>query len=299
MFRPGSGTLFAQPSPTATVRLEVVELWERLYLDEDGKDIELLAKDGSVWAHGVILSQLSEPLKCTLRAGMRETTTKQIEMRDYTVSELKFTLRLAYTGHIDESDYRSNDTAAALESGTSASSADSAIPPLWNPFNTVAAGPPPPGPPPPGTGLFGGVPPGAMIAPRTPPQHPWRVAQHAPGATAVPAQQPQQHPPLDILFGCASISKRFEMPGLVSLMLDKLKALVTAQNFNSVMRSAVALDLSPLKLHCVRFAESSSDIQRQYQAGSLSPEVEFELRALWDTPTSKLAARGAKRKAFF
>ena len=43
--------------------------------------------------------------------------------------------------------------------------------------------------------------------------------------------------------------------------------------FDTVMRSAVALDLSPLKLYCVRFAEGSSQVQQQYHMGTLSPEA--------------------------
>lgn len=202
------------------VRIAVVQFWERLYFDE-GKDVEILASDGSVWAHKVVLLNLSESLNAMLSAGMRETHTSKIHLPDYTVAQLRFTLRLVYTGHADPSDY---DEADAGDAGDSA---------------------------------------------------------------------PQSAPPLDLIFGCASFAKRFEVPGFVSFMVDMLKDRIDISNFDRVTRFSISLDMAPLKLFCLRFAEDHLEVRQQFQQGSLSPEVEFELQALWVTPVSQ---RGHKRK---
>jgi len=285
---------------TATVRLEVVELWERLFADDDGKDVELVARDGSIRAHSVILCQLSEPLRCILCSGMRETLTKAIEMRDYSVAELTFTLRLAYTGHVDPVDYLLVPPASE---GASTAPAPRPPPPTEStstqrPFLDGLASLVP-RPPPPTDGLpTSQVPrPPSWLAPSVP-----QLVRSSPGCSSpspgLPPcpPEPSTEPPIDILFGCASIAKRFAIPGLVTLMLDKLKPRVDAQNFDKVMRFAVGLDLSPLKLWCLKFAESNSAVQQQYLQGLLSPEVEFELRAVWSSPPP---ARGQKRKAFY
>jgi hypothetical protein len=43
-------------------------------------------------------------LSCILASGMQETQTKCIHMPDFTVAEIKFFLRFAYTGHANSSD---------------------------------------------------------------------------------------------------------------------------------------------------------------------------------------------------
>mmetsp|Transcript_110886 Transcript_110886/g.345612 ORF Transcript_110886/g.345612 Transcript_110886/m.345612 type:complete len:80 (-) Transcript_110886:60-299(-) len=67
-------------------------------------------------------------------------------------------------------------------------------------------------------------------------------------------------------------------------MLDKIKLALGDENFNQVLACAVALDWSPLKVFCVRFAEASKLVWDQFQQGKLSPEVMHELRAVWPKP---------------
>ena len=50
-----------------SVPAETLDLWERLHADTEGKDVELKAKDGSVWAHSLILSHMWVVCICTRR----------------------------------------------------------------------------------------------------------------------------------------------------------------------------------------------------------------------------------------
>merc|ERR1712061_397086 len=48
---------------------------------------------------------MSEPLKRMLTSGMIESQTRQIQMSSFTTSQVRFTLRLAYTGRVDPHDW--------------------------------------------------------------------------------------------------------------------------------------------------------------------------------------------------
>lgn len=68
------------------------------------------------------------------------------------------------------------------------------------------------------------------------------------------------------------------------MVIEKLKPRITAANFDEVMCFAVAVDVSPLKMFCLKFAESDLSIKHRFENNELSPEVEFELQALWGKP---------------
>ena len=71
------------------------------------------------------------------------------------------------------------------------------------------------------------------------------------------------------------------------MMLDKIKVRLAVGTFDEIMRFAILMDLSPLKVICIRFAEDpqNSGIRHMYEARQLSPEVEFELQAIWAAPS--------------
>jgi len=101
----GKGKPIHEP-PLAKVRLEIVDLWQRLFDDESSKDVQLVTKDGTAWAHSVILTNLSQPLKAALTGGMSESQTKVISFEDCYLSDVTFMLHLAYTGHVAECSLR-------------------------------------------------------------------------------------------------------------------------------------------------------------------------------------------------
>merc|ERR1712070_596805 len=71
-----------------------------------GKDIEITTRDGSTRTHSCLLKNMSEPLKRMLECGMVESNAKRIHMPDLTADQLRFILRLAYTGHVQPSEWK-------------------------------------------------------------------------------------------------------------------------------------------------------------------------------------------------
>jgi len=292
------------------IRLEVVDIWEQFYRDEDSKDVELRCRDGSAWAHSVFLERLSEPLRCMLRSGMQESRTRKIDLPDFTSVELRFTLRLCYTGHMDAVDWEelemldleedkqddasfgcsrngdvdaegrpmcpptaqtalTNRTEIAAPAASSSSTAHSTsavevegplpyiqegmVPSRNSPFVSR---------PPPTCNL---VPPGVALC-------------------AAP-NKPVMTPPIGLLFGCASFAKKYEVPGFLNMMIEKIKPRLAVDNFDDMMKFAVAIDVLPLRVHCAKYAEGSDQVRQMLMGGKLSAEVEFELQGLLGFPT--------------
>lgn len=248
---------------TVTVRSAVADIWDRLYLDEDSKDVRITTRDGVVRAHGLVLAQISDVLKAMLNSTMSEAVSKQIDMREVTSCQLIFTLRLAYTGRINSADWAGMEDEPARESDA------------WDHVFRAEA---------PVEVQFG------RSMPTTPPFYvdsPYGVTKgRGKGTGKGKTNDAGNRIPLDLLFGCAAIAKKYSIPGFLPMMLHKIKQRLTIHNFNKVMSFAVSIDLSPLKLFCIRFAEEQPEVRRMFQQSELNPEVEFELLALWSRPGS-------------
>lgn len=246
-----------------SVRAAVADIWDRLYQDEDTKDVEIVGSDGNVRAHGLVLGQMSEILKNMLNSGMIESQSRQIEMRSFTKAQLQFTLRLAYTGRIDPTDWgalRTDNPPVGSGSGRARARGRGG-----------------------GTGLFYGAgPPNAGGQTNAGSGMGGLFVRTHPQPQPIPQPQP---PPLFLLCGCASMAKMYQIPGFIPMMLDKIKAHLSADTFDEIMRFGISHDLTPLKLFCMRFAENSaSGVWQMYETRQLSSEVEFELQGLWRSP---------------
>jgi len=204
---------------SACVPTFVVEFWEQLFEDETSKDVKLKARDGSVRVHSLILSQMSAAFKAMLNAGMSEERTKTINLDNFSTAQLKFVLRLMYTGQIDSSDWSE----------------------------------------------------------QTKPVRIWKKNMRG------------NEVPLSVLMGSLSFAKQYEIPTLVSGILDHIRLILWEGNFNKIMQHAIAIDMSPLKLMCMDYAKKSSTIKDMFDDNQLSTEVTFELQALWTAPPRKKA----------
>lgn len=282
----------------AQVPVQVVEFWEALYNDDDGKDIELKARDGSVWAHALILAQMSEPIKMMLSAGMAEQRTSSIQMKAFSAAHLKFILRFVYTGHMEPADW---DGVAARPSrmsigrklkqprtrkllvaptrpdgqgGASAASAASAE-------SMATLGP------------------SVTLVRRRK-----SLSSHCRASAELKDCRKMASPssdtsgssedgdlcgavPLELLLGGLSFAKQFQMTGFANVILDYIRIRLTHANFEKVMQRAIAIDMSPLKLMCLKHAERNSKIRQVFDKGAFCPEVMFELQALWSPPRCK------------
>lgn len=257
------------------VRACVISNWERLLDDRESADVTFICANGAaVLAHSLILSQASDVFRRMLATPMVEGCTRTIQVHAFTETELRFILRLMYTGQVDETDW-------ASENGGGTGAAESGRPmprdlgltqeesmileasggPIDPSESEVLSSPPP------------------LIARR-------RIRPMAEG---------KGHPPLKLVLSAASFGKRYELRGFRAWMVDRIKPRVSELKFEEILRFAIREDFGPLRLHCVRFAESSSSIRLKYDRKSFAPEVMFELQAAWNAPSE---LRGHKRKSF-
>jgi len=61
--------------------------------------------------------------------------------------------------------------------------------------------------------------------------------------------------PLCMLLGALSITKMYQVPHLIQALTDALKLRLTEDNFNDILSTAIKLDITAIRLHCLRFAE--------------------------------------------
>lgn len=83
----------------------VFTLNERLFADDELKDLTIRVADGQVQAHRVVLSAASDAFKAMLTHEMSEKTSGVITLSDVSCSAMRVFLRLLYTGHVDSSDW--------------------------------------------------------------------------------------------------------------------------------------------------------------------------------------------------
>jgi len=92
-------------------------------------------------------------------------------------------------------------------------------------------------------------------------------------------------PPIELLLASLQLAKSYVMPSILSWITDKLKQRLEIDTFNEITSCAIRKDIGPLRLHCLLFAkEHEAAIRRVMDQGSLSPEVVYELGAIWNCP---------------
>jgi len=101
--------------------------------------------------------------------------------------------------------------------------------------------------------------------------------------------------PLQVLFGCASIAKRYLVSGILFRTVAWIKDAICSENFEEAVRSAVALDLRPVLMFCLQLAKTGddkcpADLRQRYDEGRVDPEIAYELQAIWSPP------KGRKRR---
>jgi len=265
----------------------VVDFWERLFESDESKDVTLEARDGyQVRAHGLLLMHLSEPLKCALTGGMQESRTKSIKMEAYTKQQLQFFLRLAYTGCMDKQDWVEEDAEDAAATATGAvapASPLSQVSPISRDemfqcgYEEDFAD---------------------FFTPYSPPEE--GVAWGPPDESCFISgrEPPDPHsPPVELLLGCMSIVKKYDVAGFLPWVVENVKTVLTEENFEKVACAAVADDIAPLRIFCVNFARKRIGIKEKFQRAELPPELQFELQAIWTPPWTE-HQKGEKRRRY-
>jgi len=264
----------------------VVELWERLFRDESTKDVEISAKDGSLRVHGVFMSALSDAFKAMLQSNMKEGRTRKVKLEDFSKAQLQFFFRLAYTGQVEPTEWPNEPRQLPDSQVASSSVRARRVRTTRHPDEELTD-----------TGAIGC--PSSLLRDacatmclevgmrRVVPLSP----QHLGGIT-VERIEDGPSPPLELLLAAAKISKQYDIDSLLMKLVDKLAARLDASNFDEITCFAISIDMAPLRLKCLRFAEANPHIKKKFEQGSLQPEVMFELKAVWPSP------QGQKRKFY-
>jgi len=245
----------------ANVGLEVVDLWERFFHDEATKDVTIVAQGGdTIKVHGAFLSIISDVFRAMLTHRMEESRTQKIKLQDFTKDQLQFFFRLAYTGQVEPKDWpegmRKSANKSIGQKGKGKSMGKSKLK---------------------DKGMYDD-----MGLPTAPP----------PSESSTSAFGPV---PLELLLAAAELSKKYELKGFLQKHVDKIGARLELDisNFNKIFSFAINQDISPLRMRCLCLAERDARVHTKFAASEFSPEVMFELQAIWEP------AKPATRKRRF
>lgn len=238
------------------MRIDVVDMWKRLYEDMEGKDVRIITAEGEeVGAHRCVLSSISEPFKKMLSGNMLESQNHVIKLEQFTSIQVRFFLRLAYTGHVhdDECRRKGDRYLAGVPSHKKHKLTDMLSDTLKKNKRSRA------------TEI-------TRIEMGSPCSDPESDPESSPSIT---------NPPLELLMACAKLSKMYEVTGFVTWMLELIKPRVNIFTFNEIACLAIAQDMARLRLYCIKYAEDSRDIRKLFDNRALCPEVLFELESIW------------------
>eukprot|EP00929_Paragymnodinium_shiwhaense_P041895 TRINITY_DN21754_c0_g3_i2.p1 TRINITY_DN21754_c0_g3~~TRINITY_DN21754_c0_g3_i2.p1 ORF type:complete len:394 (+),score=46.87 TRINITY_DN21754_c0_g3_i2:68-1183(+) len=94
-----------------------VKRFRTLFMDDASKDVTFKLADGEERAHRLILQTASEVFRGMFNQDMREKTDGIVELPNVDRIAMRVFLRLIYTGHIDDADWRQLATAGGCNGG--------------------------------------------------------------------------------------------------------------------------------------------------------------------------------------
>lgn len=90
------------------------------------------------------------------------------------------------------------------------------------------------------------------------------------------------NPPLELLLAALGFAKKYLVEYMVEWLMEASWDRLDATSFEQILATAILLDIAPLRMRCLRFAESNAAIRTRYDKGAFSePAVSFELQAIW------------------
>lgn len=107
-------------------------------------------------------------------------------------------------------------------------------------------------------------------------------------------------PPLQVLLSALRLARKYMCQDVMSLLTQAVKGRLIALRegdsysvsvFEQIMAGAIQLDIGPLRMAALQKAKTFTGLKRRYDAKQLRPEVQFELEAIWPTPSSPATKR--------
>lgn len=280
-----------------------IGLLQKLHDDCSHKDVDLVASDGVVRAHSCILAAISEPFRAMLGNGMVESETRRVQMADFNVAQLKFIMRLLCTGGMDSSEWPPESCLAHRDSSQnsehlvvkvlapSVSNIEFKMKPTTKYRNLMAeycqrtgydlhqisfsanGHELAPDATPASSGLMG-TPLSAKLVGPIPIEE-------------EPASELTLHPPLELLFPAATFAKMYDIQDFLATTIERLKACINENSFDSIMEWAIRLDLAPIRMAGLLYAQENDQIRTFFDQKTLHPQVQFELQAIWSGVSAK------------
>lgn len=344
--RASSASLSPVQEGYSAVRTDYLNFGEALFSDDEGKDVQLQARDGTAMAHSAVLRAVSKPFRQMLACDMAESRSKAVDLPDMTKAELLFFLRLLYTGQVDEGDWGgftgtpsyvvsvpedSEPASADMLNGTYMPAGTFRGAPkflkgkqvlLYRGTNEEAGGPywklswkedgdgyeddEDDEPDPRVEQLWSSADvaediPDHLIGwdfsqrggtAAAPPVGTW-AHDRGVGIWGCPSRLPVHvtkvdNPPLGLLLAALGFAKKYLVEYMVRWLMEATWDRLNAGSFEQILATAIHLDIAPLRLRCLRFAEGSPAIHARYEAGGVvEPLVSFELQAIWPRPETK------------
>lgn len=99
-------------------------------------------------------------------------------------------------------------------------------------------------------------------------------------------------PPLSLILGSLNFGRKYLIEYMVSWLTEAAMDRLSAGTFEPILDMAIQLDIAPLRLHCLRFAESCPTVRSRYEAEQFEQNVMVELHAIWPR-------QERKRRRFF
>lgn len=90
------------------------------------------------------------------------------------------------------------------------------------------------------------------------------------------------NPPLELLLSALGFAKKYLVEYMVQWLMEATWERLDTSSFEQILSTAILLDISPLRMRCLRFAESSGAVRERYESQAFTDAaVNFELQAIW------------------
>lgn len=291
----------------------LASLYTKLLTQDSTKDLEIQMSDGVLKAHSSILILGSAAVERILGQGLAaETNQKRLSWTEHTVEVGKFFLRLLYSGTVEETEWSKGSEAEPCqeaprilqikspngnqqdEAGTYELRAERANgKPVWKKrgsnfwlfycdgkwfVDTERADE--------DFTLGGGWIKSEACDAMPDAASGWEradddIPQWVPDSD-IWVGEPQRRVPLRLLLGGIEIAKTYLFEDLLEVLVEAVQGRVGFDTFDAILKAAIKIDLTPLRLFCVQYAkEQKHGVRELYDSRALSPEVRAELIGIW------------------
>jgi len=128
---------------------------------------------------------------------------------------------------------------------------------------------------------------------KTPPLGQWTRPQRNLGSTeAALNAEVLKLPPLTFLLTAVKLARKYLIEHLYGLLDELVCVRLCPSTFSDILAAAIQTEHTALRMHCLRFAESSCKLRQMYDGSEFTlPEVVAELRSLWPPAPKKRCYR--------